>query len=353
MSADLNADRQRMADAIVQVHHELREVCLQQCRTQCPDLLASVVSTSGAGDCTFAIDRHVEARLLESLERHLPAGESLVVLHEGQTRPAVVPAGTDISSARWASLWDPLDGSRPLAYQLRPAAILTCVAPNSEQPMLQDAVIAVQTEIPLLNQRTAVSLQVVRHTEAGIRLRGERLDLTTGQRSPFQPTPSTAVTIEGGLIGTEWYFDVVTPWLSALEEAILNKTLGPAPAGSARIWHELQISSSGTFFNLLCGKLRWMHDWRPLINGVLESQGLSGTLCAHIYDVCTFVLLAEATGVIVTDANGQPLDGPLFDLERGVSYEVYANQAIRQQLEATTLEEIRRLLTQNLENENV
>jgi hypothetical protein len=58
---------------------------------------------------------------------------------------------------------------------------------------------------------------------------------------------------------------------------------------------------------------------------------LPPALCCHPYDICC-ALIAEESGVIVTDPYGRPLDAPL-DVEAEVAWAGYANAAIRAQIE--------------------
>ena len=60
-------------------------------------------------------------------------------------------------------------------------------------------------------------------------------------------------------------------------------------------------------------------------------RGLPPGLTCHPYDVCC-ALIAEACGVIVTDAYGRTLDAPL-NVEADVAWVGYANAGIRAQIE--------------------
>ena len=74
----------------------------------------------------------------------------------------VVPEGADRKTARWVIIVDPIDGTRGLMYQKRPAWILTGVARGPGPCTLADIELAVQTEIPLVKQHLSDELWAVR-----------------------------------------------------------------------------------------------------------------------------------------------------------------------------------------------
>jgi hypothetical protein len=77
----------------------------------------------------------------------------------------------------------------------------------------------------------------------------------------------------------------------------------------------------------MMGHDRWCADLRPLVWAKKGARGL----CCHPYDLAT-ASIAQAAGVIVTGARGEPLDAPL-DAESDVAWIGYANDAIRRQVE--------------------
>jgi len=81
----------------------------------------------------------------------------------------------------------------------------------------------------------------------------------------------------------------------------------------------------------MAGHDRFIADLRPLLRPVLASRGLPPALTCHPYDICC-ALIAEESGVIVTDPCGRPLDAPL-NVEAEVAWAGYANAHIRAQIE--------------------
>jgi hypothetical protein len=89
----------------------------------------------------------------------------------------------------------------------------------------------------------------------------------------------------------------------------------------------------------VAGHDRFIADLRPLLRQGLAAQGLPPPLTCHPYDICT-ALIAEESGVIVTDPYGRTLDVPL-DVETEVAWAGYANSHIRAQVEPRLQEALR------------
>jgi hypothetical protein len=82
------------------------------------------------------------------------------------------------------------------------------------------------------------------------------------------------------------------------------------------------------FYELIVGHDRFNADLRPLF---YKMQSQPEGMCCHPYD-CAALLIAEEAGVIITDAHGKMLNGPL-DCTTGISWVGYANQSLREQIE--------------------
>jgi len=112
------------------IHAAIRDSVVTACEQSAVEQLSTIVAVQ-AGDAIFAIDRISEAVLLEHFER-LGQKWSFVLIAEGVGEDGVVvfPAGTDPLQAELRIIIDPIDGTRGLMYQKRPAWILTGAAPN-------------------------------------------------------------------------------------------------------------------------------------------------------------------------------------------------------------------------------
>ena len=120
-------------------------------------------------DCRARADRAHRRRVAEWLH-HVARADAKTAM----------PAG--------AIIVDPIDGTRGLMYQKRPAWILTGVAPNlGEATSLADIEVAVQTEIPLIKQHLSDQLWAVR----GGGVRGIRFNRLTNESQPLTIQPST------------------------------------------------------------------------------------------------------------------------------------------------------------------
>ena len=118
--------------------------------------------------------------------------------------------------------------------------------------------------------------------------------------------------------------------LATIEEALIDRVLGPQPPGVALAFEDQYISTGGQLYELIMGHDRWIADLRPLAEAILQQRGKHLGLCCHPYDLCTELVAREA-GVVVTDARGRRLDAPL-DVTSDLAWVGYANPAIYAQV---------------------
>src|SRR5262245_58144256 len=170
----------------------------------------------------------------------------------------MLPAGMPESEAEIVALVDPIDGTRGLMYQKRPAWILTGVAPyRGGGETLADICLAVQTEIPLVKQRLCDTLWAV----AGEGARAERFDLTTGTRAPLSLRPSKAKTVAHGFGGISKFFSGTRAELAAIDDAVASRLLGAGgDSGEPLVFDDEYLSSAGQLYELLSGHDRWTAD---------------------------------------------------------------------------------------------
>src|SRR5689334_15387455 len=135
------------------IHADIRDAVVAACERTAVERLAAPVAEE-AGDTIFAIDRVSEQVLLERFGA-LAEEWWCVLIAEGlgSTGRTVLPAGRPANQAELRIIVDPIDGTRGLMYQKRPAWILTGAAPNNGAlTSLADIELAVMTEIPLVKQ---------------------------------------------------------------------------------------------------------------------------------------------------------------------------------------------------------
>ena len=329
------SDRGALLNPLLELHADVRDEVVAATERHSLEALASI-DRDPEGDTIYAIDAVAEAivtRLGERLGREHP----FVLVAEGLPGGRRgYPAGVDETSADWWVIVDPIDGTRGLMYQKRSAWILTAVAPNrGPGTSLSDIQLAVQTEIPLVKQHLSDQLWALRGGGAHV----QRFNRLTGERVPITLRPSGASGIAHGYATVARFFPGARDELAAIDEAIVRGALGPHESGKAHCFEDQYASTGGQLYELMAGHDRFIADLRPLLRPVLAGRGLPPALTCHPYDICC-ALIAEESGVIVTDPCGRPLDAPL-SVEAEVAWAGYANARIRAQIEPLLQRELR------------
>ena len=288
----------------------------------------SAVDRDDEGDTIYAIDVVAEA-VLGTLADTLARDHSFVLVAEGLAGGRrCYPEGRDESAVDWRIIVDPIDGTRGLMYQKRSAWVLTAVAPNrGAATSLRDVVLAVQTEIPLVKQHLSDQLWAFR----GEGVEARRRNRLTGESHRLALRRSAATSIEHGYASIVRFFPGARDALAAVDESIVLDALGPPRPGKAHCFEDQYASTGGQLYELMAGHDRFVADLRPLVRRLLVERGLPPALTCHPYDICT-ALIAEESGVIVTDPYGHTLDAPL-NVEADVAWVGYANGHIRAQVE--------------------
>jgi hypothetical protein len=310
------------------VHAAIRDAVVAACERQAIEQLAAAVAEEG-GDTIFAVDRVSEGALANDWSFVLVA-EGLGV--DGRL---VLPRANAPADAELRIIVDPIDGTRGLMYQKRSAWILTAVAPNrGESTNLSDIELAIQTEIPLVKQHLCDSLWIC----DGV-VGGERFNRVSGATAPLTLRPSRATSIAQGYGGLARFFPGGRDILAAVDDATVERVLGPPQAGRAASFEDQYISTGGQLYELLMGHDRWIADLRPLLETRMREAGRALGLTCHPYDICT-ESIARASGVIVSDERGAPLCAPL-DVSSDVAWVAFANGALRQTVWPALLESLR------------
>jgi len=293
--------------------------------------LASVSRVSSA-DTIYGIDAAIEP-VLEGYLEHWGRTLPMVVIAEGLEPETgrVFPAGSDPAAAVVRMIFDPVDGTRGLMYDKRPAWSLAGVAPNKgEATRLSDIVVAVMTELPTSKMGRADVLWAVKGGGA----HGARETIADGGHggapdvTPLPIRPSGAAGIDHGFAMISNFFPGTKVLSSELMEHLVANLVGPADVTKATVFEDQYISTGGQFYELIVGHDRFNADLRSLFYRIQQQPP---GLCVHPYDACTALIAAEA-GVPITDALGNPLDAPL-DVTTGMSWAGYANAALRASVE--------------------
>jgi Inositol monophosphatase family len=307
------------------LHRRIRRDVVRACEHAALASL-STVAREDAGDTIYAVDRVAEHLLVGEIGRTMASRDGPVVLvAEGLPGgEVVVPNGANRAAARWVIVVDPIDGTRGLMYQKRPAWILTGVAAGPPSRTLADIELALQTEIPLIKQHLCDELWAVRGQGAS----AFRVNRLTGETMPLALHPSTATTIAHGFSTISRFFPGSRAELAAIDDELIEAILGTPQAGKAQAFEDQYISTGGQLYELMAGHDRFIADLRPLFE---RRRAGGAALCCHPYDLCT-ELIARELGVCVTDERGRTLDAPL-DITSDVSWVGYANTSLKDLIE--------------------
>jgi fructose-1,6-bisphosphatase/inositol monophosphatase family enzyme len=322
-------DARDLLAAIRRIHERVRDAVIEECERTSVESLAEVSDDESEGDTIYAVDRISEDALVELFEHEIASRSSIVLIAEGiEGGELVLPRGIPQTEAHWRIVVDPIDGTRELMYQKRSAWVLTGVARNrGSETSLDEIELAVQTEIPVVKQHLSDVLWAVRGEGA----QAERWNRVTRERHGLPLRPSQAKTIRHGFAMIARFFPGAREELAAIDEEIVRGALGPVEPGKAHCFEDQYLSSGGQLYELMMGHDRFVADLRPLMEKVLQRQGLTLGICCHPYDLCTELIAREA-GVIVTDLHGQTLRAPLR-IDPDIAWVGYANEAIRRQIE--------------------
>ena len=319
------------ADAVerlIAMQASVRDVIVRSRSAEPTDLAA--VSHATSADTIYHIDTLVEP-VIEVACRAWGESTPLVLIAEGledehgREGAKVYPEGSREEDAKLRVIIDPIDGTRGLMYDKRPAWALAGVAPNKgPATRLRDIEAAVMTELPTSKMGFADVLSATR----GGGVSGRRVNLADGTAKPFSGRASSAESINHGFASISNFFPGTKVLASELMEHLVRHLIGEADVTKATVFDDQYICTGGQFYELIVGHDRFNADLRPLFYAM---QGQPEGLCCHPYD-CAAWLIAEEAGVVLTDGRGGPLDGPL-DVTTGLSWAGYANESLRRQIE--------------------
>jgi fructose-1,6-bisphosphatase/inositol monophosphatase family enzyme len=314
--------------AIRRIHQGVRESVIAACESQAYEELCGE-ATAAAGDTIYAIDRIAEKTLLAGINEVIAPHGPIVVIGEGVPDGEIVlPAGAEATDAAWRLIVDPIDGTRGLMFQKRPAWILTAAAPNrGEATSLADIQVAVQTELPLVKQHLCDSFWAIQ----GLGAHAERTNRLTAASEPLELQPSSAESLAHGYATVCSFFAGGRDLIGIIADELSHRLLAGNQPAEARIFEDQYASTAGQLAGLMMGQDRFVADLRPLLADAVHQRG--GTLghCCHPYDLCT-KLIAEETGVTICLPNGAPISVPL-DTESDVTWVGYANGKLLEKIE--------------------
>ncbi|MEL6712954.1 MAG: inositol monophosphatase family protein [Planctomycetota bacterium] len=296
----------------------------------------SAVVGAGAGDRTFGIDVVAERAAEKWFEESARRGPLSLLTEDAGWRHAGPDGpldGFDHGGPR--VVLDPIDGTRHLMHDLRPAWVVAGAAPPGPgAPRLGDLAVGALAELPCRGAARARELAAVRGGGARIR--------ETALGTVASPTPWSALRVggqsarlDGGFLpffGFEPRCRAAAQALAARVFARLEAELGIDPES---VLDDQYISSGGQLALLALGTYHAVVDARVSLG---RAHGL-GTRTAKPYDVAGAILVAEEAGAVVAGLDGAPLDFPL-DAETPVEFAGYANRATADVLGAAVRAEL-------------
>ena len=294
----------------------------------------------GGSDVIYAIDREVEAVLLQILAEDAEALGGIVLVAEGigAREVTVHPAGFCEADCRWRLLVDPIDGTRPIMMDKRSGWFLAGAAPNrGGETRLRDIECAVMAELPTSRAAVADDFVAVR----GQGVFGERVDLTGMGAAPrrWVPKPWAGNTVRGGFAQVVRFCSPGRERLAALEERLLRDLFPDAVSGEILCFEDQYACTGGQLVELMCGRDRFTADLRGVLYASPHFAAERIGHSCHPYDLAA-ALVAREAGVVLTTAEGLAWDGP-FDTRSPMNWIGYANAAIRAEIEPVLLPLVR------------
>lgn len=278
----------------------------------------SRVAAVTSADTIYAIDKISETAVLAWFDKNWPRRWPVELVMEGlEDHPSAVtfPAGTPLTQTVFKCIVDPIDGTRGIMYDKRPAWSLVALAPQrGAKTNLGDIVVAAMTELPVTKQTLSDQFSAVR----GQGVKAERIDLQNGKRTGLKPRPSRAKNLRHGFASFAKFFPPAKSWLAQREEKLWR-----ALDAGDEIFDDQYLSTGGQIHELLVGHDRFVADLRPL---AFERLGLRSSLACHPYDICV-ALIAQENGCVISAPDGKPLRAPL-DTTTPVAWTGYANRSL-------------------------
>jgi hypothetical protein len=327
----LAVDPQHVVQRLLQFQKTVRDLIIKS--RAATDL--HEVSRSSTADTIYKIDTEVDPILEQFCEQWaIELGSPIVLVAEGledvgghEVEHRVFPHGAKEQDAILRMIVDPIDGTRGIMYDKRPAWALAGVAPNKgAATRLSDIEVAIMTELPTSKMAYSDVLYAIKGQ--GTRMSREPLYPHLPEPRTLTPEPSRAAGIDHGFASIANFFPGTKVLASETMEHLVRNLIGKADVTKATVFDDQYISTGGQFYELIVGHDRFNADLRPLFYRI---QKQPEGLCCHPYD-CASMLIATEAGVILSNGLGERLDGP-FDTTTGLSWAGYANAELRDRIE--------------------
>ena len=289
----------------------------------------------GVGDTTFALDLPAEAAVEAWFSEQARAAPVSLLTEDAGWRhrgpDADQPGGwRDLEGFDHGGpriVIDPIDGTRPLMHDLRSAwVVIGFAGPGPSQPRGSELSGGLLVELPTSVQDRARWLESPRGGPVELRI----LPLgASAAEVAAAAARSVSVDAEAradaGYLTFFRYHPAQRRRLATLEESFFRRLAEHEGSDLLQVYEDGYCSSGAQLALLALGRYRFVADLRARIGGV------SGPFCKP-YDVAGAIVIAEAAGVVLRDARGQPLD---FDIDATtpLDWVGYVNEATRGRLE--------------------
>ncbi|MDF1838254.1 MAG: hypothetical protein P1V35_10320 [Planctomycetota bacterium] len=220
---------------------------------------------------------------------------------------------------------DPIDGTRHLMFELRPAWTVIGVAGPGSKPANQARIeFGLVAEIPTPQAGWARELEAIKGQ--GCQLRETPL-LGQEGRPPRALSTIDDARVDHGYFPFFAYHPDVRPASHSLAQKFFHRLARFEDARIEHCYDDQYIASGGQLALLALGQYTMVADLRPRL---LDPEG-RGTQCAKPYDLSGAVLCATEAGCRVCDLDGNPLDMPL-DTQTPVGFLGFAGPRTRDRL---------------------
>lgn len=288
----------------------------------------------GAGDTTFALDLPAEAAVEAWFAEQARRGPLSLLTEDAGWRHRGPDSSQETGSTSLEGfahggpriVIDPIDGTRPLMHDLRSAWIVIGFAgPGEAQPRRSELGGGLLVELPPSVQDRARWLEAARGGPVELRTLPVRVSAQEVAAAPVSVlAPDEDDRVDAGYLTFFRYHPAQRRRIARLEESFFGRLAEQEGADLRQVYEDAYCSSGAQLALLALGRYRFVADLRARVGGV------EGPFCKP-YDVAGALVIAEAAGVVVCDARGQPLDFPL-DVTTPVDWVGYVNEATQRRL---------------------
>ena len=287
----------------------------------------------GVGDVTYGLDaltEHEVERWLDEVAREGPLSllsEDTGWLHRGPAVGGGKPrelAGFDHGGPRL--VLDPVDGTRNLMADLRPAwTVLAFAPPGAEQPRMAEVTAGFLAELPdsragrfrVLHAFAGGPCELaLREADSGARVQARRLQVDEDDR------------VDHGYFPFFRYDPELRADLARVETDFFLRLQRSEGAELRHVFDDQYICNAGQLALLALGTYRMIADLR----GTLARRRGKATTTSKPYDIAGAVICARAAGCVLTDARGEALDFPL-DARTPLDFIGWTNARTQRRLE--------------------